>query len=177
MGGVNIFNIFSGAISFCRRAALACSIHRICGTCGSTPGMLQNTGEKQQNAAESNGKCGTCGRSAIEKTEKAENREGWLCQGWFWVTWSSGYPAIGGIARRGTRLDRRPRDLVNFDRRTNHFCIFIIGRSQSQSFRSASRKVIAFRVLPQMKERSCDKTGRDSDRNCNRIFRSCDKAY
>ena len=35
---------------------------RICGTCGSTPGMLQNT-RKTEKCSQKNGKCGTCGRS------------------------------------------------------------------------------------------------------------------
>ena len=30
--------------------------------------------------------CGTCRRSVRE--EKRKIGEGWLCQGWFWVTWT-----------------------------------------------------------------------------------------
>ena len=37
--------------------------------------------EIQRNAAEKTA-------NAEEKTEEAENRQGWLCRGWLWVTWT-----------------------------------------------------------------------------------------
>ena len=62
------------------------SIHRICGTCGSTLGMLQNTG-KTAKCTEKKGSAHADGQRE-KKAEEAENREGRLCQGWLWATWA-----------------------------------------------------------------------------------------
>ena len=41
------------------------------------------------------------------KTEKAENREGWLCRGWLWVTWISTSQKIPSIVCRSVRISAR----------------------------------------------------------------------
>ena len=56
------------------------SIEYICGACGSTRQACRRTQEKTAKCSRQTGqnKRGTCGRSAREKTDKAENQEGWL---------------------------------------------------------------------------------------------------
>ena len=61
-----------------------CSIHRMCRTRGSTPGMQQNTGQKQQKCCRKNGQFEHLDDHR-ENPKRKGNREGWYCQGLLWV--------------------------------------------------------------------------------------------
>ena len=108
--------------------------------------------QKQHKCSRTNGTCGrTCRRlSARKTTEKSEIREGWLCQGWHWVTWIIGMWGI--VAWDGTRKPECPENFKGRTSSMNH------ARSSNETPRTAYiqnflRKGVVHPRVPEKKMR------------------------